>query len=321
MLALTDMLRSHNAGRPVPDDRLTVRAWLPAWFDHRTDLRPETVKVWRQAIDHTLRRVGTLRVRRLTPTDVEDACAEMPPGIAVIARSVLVLALRDAERDGVVDRNVARLSRPRKTVHADVLVPDAAQARALVAASASHRLGALIVVALGTGLRVGELLGMTRECLDLDAGTARIDWQLSWVGGEPRLTRPKTSQSRRVVPLAPFVIAALRSHLARQAQERLAAGRNWQDADGLVFTRLDGRPVHHNVARYVLDGACERAGLPHVQFHSLRRAALQLATEGASQKAAQTLAGHRSIVTTDIYVHASDDLARAATAAIEEALG
>ncbi len=352
MLALTDMLRSHNAGHDVPDDRLTVRAYLPAWLEGRSDLRPGTVRLWRQTADHLMRRLGTLRLRHLTPTDVEAACADMPPGIAANARTMLSVALSDAERDGIVERNVARLSRARKHTRAAVVVPDAAMARALIAAAMgnvdgprsateavqsrlatwasddqslsperkAHRLGALIVAALGTGLRQGELLGLTRECLDLDAGTARIDWQLSWIG-DPHLARPKTAESRRIVPLAPFVVTALRSHLARQAAEQLAAGPKWRDADGLVVTREDGWPIHPNTARYVLDVLCERAGLPHMPFHSLRRAAVQLVTEGASQKAAQTLAGHASIQTTDIYVHPSDELARAATAALQEALG
>ena len=251
---------------------------------------------------------------------------------------------------GTVDRNVAKLARPRRIVRADVLIPDAAQSRALIAAAMgkarldnrepaeghrqiqfaggnpepswpAHRLGALIVAALGTGLRQGELLGLTRDCLDLDAGTARIDWTLTWVAGDPVLALPKTASSRRVVPLPPFVVAALKSHLARQAEERLAAGRKWRDADGFLFTTAEGRPVSGNTARWVLDKLCEQAGLPHVRFHSLRHAAVQLVTEGAGQKAAQTLAGHSSIQTTDIYTHPSDSLARAAAAALERELG
>lgn len=321
VLALQDMLKAKRHGRPVPDDRLTLRAFLPAWLASRTDLRPGTVRVWRQAADHLLRRLGTLRVRRLTPTDVEGACAEMPPGIAVTARTLLSTALADAERDGIVDRNVAKLSRTRHITRADVTIPDAAMARALIAAAASHRLGALIVAALATGLRQGELLGLTRANLDLDAGTARIDRTLSWVDGAPTFGHPKTDSSRRVVPLPPFVVATLRSHRARQDAERLAAGRRWRDADGLVFTREDGYPVHPNTARYVLDAIATKAGLPHVRFHALRHSALTLATAGASQKAAQAMAGHRSISTTDIYTQPGDELARLAADALQEAIG
>lgn len=321
VLALNDMLAARRQGRPIADDRLTLKAFLPAWLEGRSDLRPSTVRVWQQAADHLLRRLGTLRVRHLTPTDVEAACAEMPPGVAAVARTMLGVALADAERDGTTDRNVARLSRPRRVSRAAVLSLDARQARALIAACSSHRLGALYVAALGTGLRQGELLGLMRDCLDLDAGTARIEWTLGWVAGEPVLGRPKTESSRRTVPLAPFVVAALKAHRARQDAERLAAGRKWRDADGFVFTTVEGWPISGNTARWVLDSLCGKAGLGHVKFHSLRKTALQLVTERASQKAAQTLAGHSSITMTDRYTHPTDVLARAAAGALQEAIG
>jgi integrase len=321
MLELTDMLAARRNGRPVADTRLTLHAFLPAWLAGRTDLRPSTIKVWRLSADHLLRRLGSIRVRQLTPSDVEAACADMPPGIAVNAKTLLTVALGDAQRDGLVDRNVARLARSRRATPAPTVIPTAEEARRLIAAAPSHRLGALIVAALGTGLRQGELLGLTRECLDLDAGTARIEWALKWDGPEPSLGAPKTASSVRVQPLPPFVIAALRTHRAQQDAERLAAGTHWRDADGLVFTTALGSPVHPNTARYMLDMLCERAGLPHVRFHDLRHAAGALVKAWASQEAAQSLLGHSSITMTDRYAPASADLAVRAAQALQEALG
>lgn len=316
-----DMLAAMATARPIPDDRLTLRAYLPAFLTRRTDLRATTLRTWRTAADHLLRRLGTRHLRRLAPSEVDTALADMPPGIAVIARTLLVVALGDAERDGLLERNVARLSRAPRHARAERPTPTAEDARRLVEAARGHRLGALITAALGSALREGELLGLTRDALDLDGGTAHVDWQLVWVAGEPVLTRPKTAAARRTVSLPPFVVAALRTHLAGQAAERLAAGRGWRDADGLVFTRRDGGPLHPNTARYVLDVLCRRAGVTRTHFHGLRHSALTLIAASAGQKAAQVAAGHRNITTTDIYAHGTDDLRRAAAQALQEAIG
>lgn len=317
---LRDLLDSLDTGRRVHDPRLTIRAWLPAWIEHRTDLRPATVRVWRTAADHVLRRLGTIRVRELGPMQIEAALAEMPPGIAPVARALLSSALRDAEREGMVERNAAKIARAPKVVRQVRHVPTAAEARALIAAAPQHPLGALIVTALGTGLRQGELLGLTRDHLDLDAGTADVRWQLATRGGFA-LVRPKTAESIRTVELPPFVIAALRAHLASQAADQLAAGPKWGNVDRLVFTRPNGQPLTDNAARTVLDELCELAGVPRVHFHSLRATALTLITEGAGQKAAQTVAGHTNIATTDIYAKGTDELRHRAAVALQEAIG
>ncbi len=300
---LTEMLGDLRVGRPLADPRLTVRAWMVPWLARRTDIRATTLRTWRRGVDNITSRLGTVRLRELTPSEVEIALADMAPYIARSARSVLSIALRDAERDGLVVRNVARLARQPKVTPREIHVPTEDEAACLIAAAPGHRLGALIVTALGTAMRQGELLGMTRECLDLDAGTVRVEWSLVWIGREPRLGRPKTTESRQVVCITPFAVAALRAHLARQAEDRLAAGSRWQDADGLVFTTLSGRPLHPNTARDALTAIASAADVPRIRFHALRHAALTMIAERVGQKAAQAAARHRSIHTTDIYAH------------------
>ena len=322
---LRDMIRQHGAGLPVADPRLTLRAFLPAWLAGRVDLRPRTVESYRRGIDHAMRHLGTMRLRAITPTDVEAALAEIGGSNARITRAVLASALRDAERDSKVERNVARLSRMPKEVHRVRHVPTADEARALIAAAmglpyepaaganrglrrpveseavsrgptphlsapaAGHRLGAMVPLALGTALRIGEVLGLTRAELDLDAALLRVSVQLQHPTGGAVLADPKSAASVRILPLPPFVVTALRAHLARQAAEQLRAGRRWRDVDGLVFTTSLGRPVHDNTARYVLDVLCARAGVERVNFHSLRHSALTMTTERAGQKAAQEI--------------------------------
>ena len=319
---LRDMIRQHGAGLPVADPRLTLRAYLPAWLAGRTDLRPRTVESYRRGIDHAMRHLGTMRLRAITPTDVEAALAEIGGSNARITRAVLASALKDAERDSKVERNVARLARPPKEAHRVRHVPTADEARALVAVAPTHRLGAMVPLALGTALRIGEVLGLTRAELDLDAALLRVSVQLQHPTGEAaELADPKSAASVSVLLLPPFVVTALRAHLARQAAEQLRAGRRWKDTEGLVFTTSLGRPVHDNTARYVLDVLCARAGVERVNFHALRHSALTMTTERAGQKAAQGLARHTRQSTTDRYAHETDGLRSAARDALQEAIG
>jgi integrase len=319
---LRDMIRDRDAGRPVTDPRLTLRAYLPAWLAGRTDLAPRTVESYRRGIDHAMRHLGTYRLRAITPTDVEAALAEIGGSNARITRAVLASALMDAERDGKVPRNVAKLSRPPKEVHRVIRILTAEEAQSLVEIAPTHRLGAMVTLALGTALRIGEVLGLTRDALDLDGGRMRISAQLQHPTGAPaELANPKSAASASIVHLPPFVVAALRAHLAGQAAEQIRAGRRWEDTAGLVFTTSLGRPVHDNTARFVLDVLCKRAGAERVNFHALRHTALTLATEEADQKAAQALARHTRQAATDRYAHETDALKARAAAGLQRRIG
>ena len=148
------MVRSMVRGDLLPDDRLTVGTMLTTWLAGRTDLRPTTLRTWEQTIrNHLVPALGFRRLTRLRPSDVELALAIFPPGVMPIARTVLVRAIGDAQRDGLVDRNVARLARSPRIQRATLHIPTPIEACALIAAAAGHRLGALVITAIGTGLK------------------------------------------------------------------------------------------------------------------------------------------------------------------------
>jgi integrase len=106
------------------------------------------------------------------------------------------------------------------------------------------RLYALYLCAIVLGMRRGELLGLTWEAVDLDAGRLWVRQTLAWVGGQRRIQPPKTRASRRVIPLPDVVVTALREHRKHQDDDRAEAGERWTDT-GFVFTtrHVEPRPT------------------------------------------------------------------------------
>jgi integrase len=241
---------------------------------------------------------------------------------------ILRRALADALRDGLVARNVAALARPPR-VTARTIEPgrdylDADALRALLAASALHPIGPLVVVAATTGLRQGELLGLAWDDVDAGAGTLTVRRALAraWDGGYA-LAAPKTARSRRTIHLPAAALAALERQRSRQATAREAAGTAWQDRDGLIFTNSIGRPLDPSAVVRDFHQLLEAAGLPRVPFHGLRHStATALLGAGVPLRVVSDLLGHSGIgITADVYGHVERALRREAADAMDRALG
>jgi integrase len=194
-------------------------------------------------------------LRKLSVADVRSALAVLSGQLSTrslqIAHNCLVRAIRHAESNDLVGRNVAALirppagheGRPSKALSVEL-------ARALLRAAAAerpggapHRLHAYVVLLLTTGLRPEEARSLRWDHVDLDAGTVAV-WRSDRAGGDT-----KTPKSRRTLRLAQVAVDALRQRKAAQAADRLKAGEAWQDT-GLVFTTTIGTMFdQHNIRR------------------------------------------------------------------------
>jgi integrase len=230
----------------------TVNDALDDWLVNGLDgLAPSTVKLYRNTIAKALREeLGTVKLTSLTAGTVQKALATMASQRSTrtvqIAHNVLVRAIRHAERDELVGRNVAALvkppkgqlgGRPSKSLTLE-------QAVALMAAARGTRLEAYVVLSLLSGLRTEEARALRWDHVVawvsgqwqpvVDAGfdheqLAVFVWRAERARGDT-----KTPESRRTLALPRKCAEALREHRVRQAQDRLAARPLWQD-HGLVF--------------------------------------------------------------------------------------
>lgn len=299
-----------------------LQRWLVAVKPH---LRPATWGSYAQHVrDYWTPGLGAIALTRLAPSHVEGVMARLlesgrSPATVQRARATLRRALHDAQRDGLVNRNAAALARPPRVERREMraLTPD--EVRRLLQATADLPIVALAVT---TGLRLGELLGLRWSDIDLDARTLVVRRALARThSGGYALAEPKTARSRRTVVLGAVALEALRRRRVQQAADRLAAGSAWQDTDGAVFTDALGRLLDPREVSRSFRRLADRLGLP-VRFHDLRHTAASLMLAGGVPlKVVSDVLGHSSIaITADVYAHVAPDARREAAEALDRAL-
>lgn len=313
-----------------PGQPRTLAAYVEPWLSAlRPRVRPSTwIAHERYVRLYVLPVLGDVPLARLVPTSVERMTAAMiarglSPTTARGARTTLRMILRDAERDGIVARNVAALARPPRIERHELRVLTAAETRRLLEGTVDDDFGPLFTLAATTGLRLGEVLGLRWSDVDVVGSLLTVTRSLARTANGFDLAEPKTSRSRRTLDLAAVAVAALRRQHVRQKEARLAAGDLWQDTHNLVFTDEIGRLLVGSRVSHVFSVTLARLGLPHVRFHDLRHgAASLLLAQGVSLKVVSETLGHAGIqVTADTYAHLTSEQRRHAADAIERAIG
>jgi integrase len=202
--------------------------------------------------------------------------------------------------------------------------PVPADLAGLLDAAKEDRWLSLWTLAVYTGARQGELLGLQWQDVDLVAGTITIQRTLLQTtrAGVPDYAPPKTARSRRTVTLPGEAVASLAAHRLRQLEQRLALGAEYTDY-GLVFATATGTPLgYRNVVR-AFKVALGRADLPAtIRFHDLRHAAATTMLQvGVPLKVASERLGHSNIgITADLYTHAVASMEADAAARLETAI-
>jgi integrase len=306
-----------------PRRNYTVGDALDDWLADGLDgLAPSTVTLYRDTIAKALREeLGSVKLTSLTAGAVQKALANLAARRSTrtvqIAHNVLVRAIRHAERDDLVGRNVPALvkppkgqlgGRPSKSLTLE-------QAVSLMAAARGTRLEAYIVLSLLSGMRTEEARALRWDHVVawvsgqwVPAAEAGFDceqvavfvWRAERAGGDT-----KTLKSRRTLALPRKCVEALREHRVRQAEDRLGAGPLWQD-HGLVFASAVGTPMDdHNVRRMfrvIIDDAGLGTGwVPREMRHTF---VSLLSARGVPVEAIALLAGHNQTATTElVYRH------------------
>ncbi|MBW1596837.1 site-specific integrase [Streptomyces sp. JJ38] len=353
---LTEKIAASNRGVPVPSAAGSMAAYLTYWLENVAihHLRENTHTRYAACVDrYLIPGLGKKKLTKLTAKDVRtwlnhlrttcQCCARgidtqrdeprccatgsccskrLSPLTLIYIHSVLKSALEHAVREEETPRNVARnvrtgTPRPRRF---EPLTTN--EARRLLTTAQGHRLHALFELALHTGLRKGELLGMRWEDLDLDVGTAAIRraLQRTSTGGLTTLST-KTRASERRIALPTRCLHSLKHHQEQQQREREAAGTTWQDS-GHVFATAQGRAIDPTNLTRAFTTLLRKAGLRRIRFHDLRHSTATLLLEqGVELVVIKELLGHAHIgVTATVYAHVRLRLQRQATNALGAAL-
>ena len=335
-------LQVEREGLPAAGGRVTVKAWCETWLEMKVrTLRPKAYNAAASPVRKWIvPTIGHRRLDMLTPADVRSVeRAQRQAGrkgtTAAATQRTLMNLLRDAIREGYsVPPRVLMTPAP-KTVDSDRTAPTLVEAVAMLAVASELPHGMRWEFALFHGARQGECLGLTWEYVDLDAGMARLSWQLqplpyldrsnkalgfrvpddfearhlidSW-----HLTRPKSRKGERLAPLTAGEVRALR------AWREVQPPNPW----GLVWPTAAGRPANDKADRaewWALQGtACVgHPGGRYYHVHETRNyAATELEEIGASELVSTALLGHTSIKTTRGYQAEREAMLRSAVEAV-----
>jgi len=196
-----------------------------------------------------------------------------------------------------------------------------AETAALLRAAERSSLHLPILVAVVTGLRRGELLGLRWSDIEIGTGETSVQRTLEQTSEGLRFKEPKTQKASRTVMMPAIAVEALKAHKVQQAEHRLMLGPAYED-HGLVFARDDGLPWPPDTFSTAFAALIRRSGLPHVRFHDLRHShASQLLRQGVHPKVVSERLGHSTVKTTlDIYSHVVPGMQLDAAIGIDRAM-
>lgn len=303
-------------------NKMTLSQWLDIWlWDYLNGVKPRTAESYRCQIENHIRpNLGKIKLEALSTPDIQRFYNSMTErGLAaktvIITHGVLHKALQQAVAIGYLRFNPSDACTLPRSERKELKPLDDDAISAFLTAVKGHPHETVFLVTLFTGMRQGEVLGLTWDCVDLDNGTILINKQLQKAMNDEgkrvySLVSTKNSKGRKIT-LATTVVELLRQQKAKQEEWKQVAGPAWQES-GFVFTNELGEhlmphTVYHSYKRIVT-----AIGRPDARFHDLRHSyAVAAIKSGDDIKTVQGNLGHATAsFTLDVYGHVTDQMKR-----------
>jgi integrase len=312
---LAEAMGDAARGIVVDDKNLTVSDYLDRFLEdvQRGSVRESTYSRDKYLItNHVKPALGRVKLKNLGAMHLqrlyrEKQDAKLSASTVQKIHHILHKALAQAIRWDLIARNPTDNVKAPTPTSKEMHPLSAHEAHKLLETAQGDRLEALYVLAIHTGMRRGELLGLKWSDVDLENSRIGIRRTLTRTDGGKRYTLgdPKTKRSHRTVRITPQAVEALRRHLTNQMEEMERLGDIYID-QGLVFTTEVGTPINpSNLRQRSFAPLLERAGLPRITFHDLRHTCASLLFQkNVHPKLVQELLGHASVaITLDTYSH------------------
>lgn len=332
---LTATVNDIDNGIYTAPKKLKMSQWLDIWLSEyvANSVKPNTYRTYKTQVEKHLKpAIGSVQLQGLSTHVIQGVYNALrrdtsdKPGLSAKTikncHGVLHKALYQAMRLGYIRVNPADACELPRQDKKKISPLDEANIKEFLAALRDEPYKNLFVVALFTGLRQAELLGLQWSCVNFSDGTILVDKQLIKIkekNGPYLLANTKTDNVRLITP-APTVLDALRSEQAQQETLNLNSYGTFSNPDDLVFTDEFGK---HLVARTVVKhfkNIASQIGIPEKRFHDLRHSYATFALKsGDSIKDVQTNLGHTTAtITLDLYSHVTADMKRASAQRMED---
>jgi integrase len=326
---LAKAVHEQSTGAFVEPEKITFGNWLARWLAVyvKPKVRPASHTNYHDlARNHIIPALGSIPLQKLTTDTVQefynqksengrlDGQGGLSPRIIHMTHQVINGSLKQAVRQKLIPHNPAEYTARPGLKYKEIQPLDTTEVNRYLEAVRGDRLYPAFLVEMTTGLRRGELLAITWDCLDLAKGVLTVKKALARVrtadGKRSALqfSEPKTDSGKRTIPLLPEVVAALKEHRKRQLEERLFFGQAYRD-NGLAFCTADGRPLEPRNFHRKHTQNLKKAGIRHVRIHDLRHTfATIILQEGENPENLRDLLGHtRTSTTMDLYCHSTEE--------------
>ena len=323
-----------------PDaDKTTLWGWISIWLSNvQTSLRIKSYKKYESCLRLYVKpTLGNVVLSNLSCGDIQEALNKLVSGDAGAenkeqrlspftirnTRRYLIIAIDAAVKQGLVTRNVARDTKPPALCVQPMRTLEINQVGELIAAAnkAGEMIYMAILIAVSTGMRIGEIFGLKWDCVDLESGIIFVKRSLiTCAGARGMFQEPKSKQSRRAIPLPKSVKEELVRYKQWQDSYKQSLGEKWHD-NQLVFATSYGAIVDTSYfSSRIFKRLLDKAKLDRkVRFHDLRHThATLLLRQGVHVKVVQERLGHSTIIVTlDTYSHVLKDMQETAVMALE----
>ena len=307
----------------VKPSNLTLGDWLDTWMKEykKNSVRPATYTSYHHNIETHIRpALGGVELQKLRPDHVQALLNDMTrgsthkpplaPWTVLKVKNIISGALEQAIRNQIIPYNPAKAAVPPKLEQKEIRVLSESEQKQFMDAVKGHRLEALYKLALATGMRRGEIMAITWDCVDWKNKQITVKGSISRVKDPDtgitalRYSEPKTKSGRRQVPILPNMIPVLLAHKERQDAEKAQAGSAWNPQD-LVFCSNVGTVIEPRRVCTTMDKITDDAGLPRFTFHALRHTfATRMLEANVPAKVVQDVLGHADVtLTLNTYSH------------------
>ena len=315
-------------GLTIAGAQKTLAKYLEEWLlVHATSIRPKTAEQYNQICkQHIIPNLGSIKLKDLQAGHIQSLYSKkLASGTSkrtvVLIHAVLMRSLKQAEKMGIIGKNpVLAVTRP-KVERKEMKVLNDGQVRSLLSAAAGERYEAAFWLAVSTGMRLGELVGLKWADIEWTNKQLRVQRQVQRLSTGLAFSEPKTKTSRRMIALGSEPVEKLRKHLVSQSKDRQKAGESWIEND-LIFPSVIGTPLDPSNLYHIFKELLKKAQLPPIRFHDLRHtAATLMLLQGTHPKIVQERLGHSDIsMTLNTYSHVIPSMQAEAAEKLDELL-
>ena len=306
-----------DAGTYKAPCKMTVAQWLDIWVaEYLNSVKPLTKHNYNKQVQkHFKPALGAVRLDALDTHTIQRfynslSASGLSPKTVKNLHGILHCALQQAIACDYLSRNPADACKLPKVTKPEIKTLEPEEIARLLKEAEQDDYCNLFIVAMFTGMRQGELLGLAWECVDFKSGIITVKQQLQCKDGNYFLETPKSGKNRTILP-APIVMDALRNQMERQQKEREQAGKMWDNQFNLVFTDALGKYLVRRTVVKHFKKISQRAGISDdARFHDLRHSfAVSSLYAGDDIKTVQANLGHATAqFTLDVYGHVTQKM-------------